>query len=60
VRPVVRDLPISAALKLMLMLMPPWGVALWGSYYGMLYPARKPEDFKAHRAALTKSLRRPV
>ncbi|HEY5669523.1 MAG TPA: alpha/beta hydrolase [Anaerolineales bacterium] len=37
----------------------PWGVALWGKYYSMLYPSRKPEDFEAYTRALQSNLRQP-
>lgn len=39
--------------------MRPWGPAMWGWYYNMLYPARKPGDFAQYRAALQANLKEP-
>jgi pimeloyl-ACP methyl ester carboxylesterase len=58
--PFVRDVPQSALMKVLLRLlfMRPWGPAMWGMYYGSLYPTKKPEDFDAYKKALVSSLKR--
>jgi pimeloyl-ACP methyl ester carboxylesterase len=57
--PFVRDIPPASPLKAALMsvvlkgmLLRPWGAAAWDRYYDSLYPAAKPADFAAYRAAL--------
>lgn len=34
----------------------PWGPTVWGWYYAMLYPTRKPADFAQYRATLQANL----
>ncbi len=37
----------------------PWKVAAWASYFGTLFPTRKPDDFVAYRARLRANLAEP-
>lgn len=37
----------------------PWGPTMWGWYYAMLYPTRKPADFAPYTAALRANLQKP-
>ena len=37
----------------------PWGPAMWAMFYASLYPARKPADFEAYKAALRANLAQP-
>lgn len=39
--------------------MRPWGPTMWGWYYNMLYPTRKPTDFTQYQSALQANLRAP-
>ena len=59
--PFVRNAPVArgAGLAFRLLLLRPWGPAVWNAWYAKLYPGRKPADFEAHRARIRSSLRRP-
>jgi pimeloyl-ACP methyl ester carboxylesterase len=59
--PFVRNPPSSraAAWLFRLMLLRPWGPAVWNAWYGRLFTGRKPADLDAHRARIRASLRRP-
>lgn len=59
--PFVRDMGPSWLGKLVFspLIGGPWGVALWGKYYSMLYPSRKPEDLDDYTRALLSNLRQP-
>lgn len=35
----------------------PWGASMWIKYYSMLYPSKKPNDFKEYSAALQANLK---
>ncbi len=52
------DKPVMQALMRVLF-RGPWKVAAWSSYYGTLFPTRKPADFAAYRAALRANLAEP-
>jgi pimeloyl-ACP methyl ester carboxylesterase len=61
--PFVRSMPPASALDaavqwamVNVLLARPWGAALWGSYYGSLYPSTKPADLASYRKALTANL----
>jgi pimeloyl-ACP methyl ester carboxylesterase len=59
--PFVRD-PASTAIVRVAMrvaLAAPWIGAVWRAYLPSLFAGRKPEDFAAHRDAITAALRRP-
>ncbi len=42
-----------------LLLMRPWGPAVWKMYYSMLYPTRKPEDFAEYTRTQQQNLQEP-
>ena len=42
-----------------LMMNNPWRVRIWAMYYGMLYPTRKPADFKDYLNQLMANLAQP-
>jgi pimeloyl-ACP methyl ester carboxylesterase len=46
------------ALVFRLLLLKPWGPAVWHAYYRRLYPGRPPADLDAHRALIRRSMRR--
>jgi pimeloyl-ACP methyl ester carboxylesterase len=59
--PFLRD-PLTgavAALAQRLLMAGPWARAVWASYLPRLYPGRRPEDFREHRALIVASMRRP-
>jgi pimeloyl-ACP methyl ester carboxylesterase len=59
--PIVRDLPVPWLAKLALNIGfgGPWRVWFWTTYWDSLFPARKPADHAAVKAALTRNLREP-
>jgi pimeloyl-ACP methyl ester carboxylesterase len=50
--------PVMAA-AYALMTTGPWRVAAWGLYYGMMYPTRKPADFRQYVDALKRNMAQP-
>lgn len=56
--PFVRDAKTSPLMKAVfwLMMNNPWRVQTWGMYYPSLYPTRKPADFGAYMAQLTRNM----
>jgi pimeloyl-ACP methyl ester carboxylesterase len=61
VGPFVLPQPPRPALRLLMraLFSGPWKVAAWTWYFGTLFPARKPDDFAAYRAALRANLAEP-
>lgn len=59
--PFVRNPPTNPLMAAMfrLAMSGPWAPRMWLSYLPKLYPARRPDDFDEHRAAIAASLRRP-
>jgi len=59
--PIVRDLEASFIQKLSLKIgfAGPWRVGFWTMYWDSLFPARKPADHAAVKAAITQNLREP-
>jgi len=46
-------------LTVFLLLAPPWGVALFSSYFPRMYPKARPADFEEHRRRVKAMLREP-
>lgn len=61
VGPSLRDPQMSALQRGMgaVLLGGPWRVSVWATFYGSLYPARKPDDLADHRARLRSNLAQP-
>jgi pimeloyl-ACP methyl ester carboxylesterase len=65
IAPFARNVPTAAwkralfALLIRTAFAGPWAPAAWGAYYASLYPAAKPADFDAYKAALVANLREP-
>jgi pimeloyl-ACP methyl ester carboxylesterase len=59
--PIVRDLAVPAIAKLALGIgfAGPWRIWFWTTYWNSLFPARKPADHAAAKAALKRNLREP-
>jgi pimeloyl-ACP methyl ester carboxylesterase len=58
--PFVRDPKMSPVTQLMLrlLLLKPWGPAVWKGYYRRFYPGRPPADLAEHQARIRASLSR--